>query len=51
MPVPRPFRSSLVDRLAEIFDRILGSIAAPARPAPAPVPVRVRQPYRRAVRR
>lgn len=43
MPGPRSVTDSVVDRLADILDRILGSIAAPAKPAPVPVPVRVRR--------
>ena len=43
MPGPRSLTDSVVDRLADILNRILGSIAAPAKPAPVPVPVRVRR--------
>lgn len=51
MLVPRNFADSLVDRLLDLLDRVVGSIAAPARPAPAPVPVRTNPPYRRVGRR
>lgn len=51
MPGPRSVTDSLIDRLADILDRIAGSIAAPAKPAPVPVPVRTQPPCRRTVRR
>ncbi len=51
MPGPRSITDTLADRLADILDRIAGSIAAPAKPAPVPVPVRSNPPYRRTVRR
>ena len=53
MPVSRSVAGSLADRLYDLLDRILGPLAAPAKPAPVPVPVRTRPPYagRRGVRR
>ncbi len=51
MPGSRSVADSLANRLADIIDRIFGSIAAPAKPVPVPVPARARPTYRRTVRR
>ena len=43
MPVNSPSKT-LGDKLADLLDRLVGSLAQPLRPAPVPVPVPVRRP-------
>ena len=43
MPSNRSATDTIVDRLADLLNRVLGPFAAPAKPAPVPVPVAPRR--------
>jgi hypothetical protein len=51
MPRTSSTPKSLVEKLADLLDRLIGGLAQPVRPAPAPVPVPVRQPLSPRTRR
>lgn len=42
MPFNRSATDKIVDRLADLLNKVLGPFAAPAKPAPVPVPIRPR---------
>ncbi len=43
MSSSRSATDQIVDRLADLLNRVLGPFAAPAKPAPVPVPVSPRR--------
>jgi hypothetical protein len=53
MPSNRSATDTIVDRLSDLLNKVLGPFAAPAKPAPVPVPVQPRRtpPGRRAAYR